>query len=146
MSPGEPSPPTSWVKMSFISWDLLAGRSARRGRVGQQSHLAGVLHRDGDVALVLDAVARHPARPDLAAVGDELAQEGGVLVVDVGHLLLAELANLLLGLAEYWLGHCGAPFREPGSRRNGRSGWSRARSAPRRSGRLTVVLEGGFLR
>src|SRR4051794_18936560 len=103
--------------------------SARRGRVRQQSHLASVLDRDGDVALVLDTVARDPARPDLAAVGDELAQQGGVLVVDVGHLVLAELADLLLGLAEYWLGHCGAPpeavglrlwLGEPGSRRNGR--------------------------
>src|SRR6185369_9124508 len=82
-----------------------------RRRVGQEGDLAGVLDRDGDVALVLHAVACHPTSADLAAVGDELAEKRRVLVVDVGHLLLAELANLLLRLAEYWLGHCGAPFR-----------------------------------
>src|SRR6476619_7869470 len=85
--------------------------SATGRGVGQQRELAGVLDRDRDVALVLHAVAGHATRADLAAVGDELAEQGGVLVVDVGHLVLAELANLLLRLAEYWLGHCGAPFR-----------------------------------
>src|SRR6476469_3458384 len=86
--------------------------SATGRGVGQQSELAGVLDRDRNVALVLHAVAGDPTRADLAAVGDELAQEGRVLVVDVGHLLLAELAKLLLRLAEYWLGHCGASCRE----------------------------------
>src|SRR3954469_26069436 len=107
MSPGEPRPPTSWVRMSFIG-----SSSAGRGRVGQQGHLAGVLDRDRDVALVLDAVAGHPTGADLAAVGDELPEQGGVLVVGTGRLLLAELANLLLGLTEYGLGHCGASSSE----------------------------------
>src|SRR3954452_24339326 len=83
--------------------------SAPRRGVGQQRELARVLHRDRDVALVLDAVAGHPTRADLAAVGDELAEQRGVLVVDTGRLLLAELANLLLRLAHDCLGHCGAP-------------------------------------
>src|SRR3954453_16192598 len=100
MSPGEPRPPTSWVRMSFIR-----SSSAGRRRVGQQGHLAGVLARDGDVALVLDAVAGDPAGTDLSAVGDELPQQGGVLVVDVGRLVLAELADLLLRLADGGLGH-----------------------------------------
>src|SRR4051795_181205 len=104
MSPGEPRPPTSWVRMSFIG-----SSSAGRRRVGQQGHLAGVLDRDGDVALVLDAVAGDPAGTDLAAVGDELPQQGGVLVVDVGRLVLAELADLLLGLANRWLRHRSSP-------------------------------------
>src|SRR3954449_2789614 len=95
--------------MSFIAGSPL---SATGGRVGQQRHLTSVLDRDGHVALVLDAVAGHPTRADLAAVGDELAEQGGVLVVDTGRLLLAELANLLLGLAEYGLGHCGASSSE----------------------------------
>src|SRR4051812_30100447 len=79
--------------------------SARRRRVGEQRHLAAVLHGHGDVALVLRAVAADPTRADLAAVGDVLAQQAGVLVVDVGHLVLAELADLLLELAGRWLGH-----------------------------------------
>src|SRR3954447_7944539 len=95
--------------MSFIAGSPL---SATGGRVGQQCHLAGVLDRDGDVPLVLDAVAGHPTRTDLAAVGDELPEQGGVLVVGTGRLLLAELADLLLGLAEYGLGHCGASSSE----------------------------------
>src|SRR6476469_2159402 len=86
--------------------------SATGRGVGQQSELAGVLDRDRDGALVLDAVAGHPTRADLAAVGDELAEQRGVLVVDAGRLLLAELANLLLGLANHCLGHCGASSLE----------------------------------
>src|SRR4051812_29107662 len=84
--------------------------SATGRGVGQQRQLTRVLHRDRHVTLVLYAVAGHPTRPDLAAVGDELAEQRGVLVVDAGRLLLAELANLLLRLAHHCLGHCGAPF------------------------------------
>src|SRR5882672_815330 len=80
--------------------------SARGRGVGQQRHLAGVLHRYGDVPLVLAAVAGDPAGPDLAAVGDVLPQQGGVLVVDVLRVLaLAEDADLLLGFANGWLCH-----------------------------------------
>src|SRR4051812_47332517 len=95
--------------MSFIAGSPL---SATGGGVGQQRHLTGVLDGDGHVALVLDAVAGHPTRADLAAVGDELPEQRGVLVVDAGRLLLAELANLLLGLANHCLGHCGASSLE----------------------------------
>src|SRR5262249_22562669 len=80
---------------------LLAGRAG----VGQQCHLPAGLHRGGDVALVLRAVAGHPAGPDLAAVGGGLAAQRGVLVVDVTGLVLAERANLLLGLADRWFRH-----------------------------------------
>src|SRR5206468_1680749 len=58
-----------------------------------------------DVPLVLRAVAGHPTGPDLAAVGDELPQQVRVLVVDVGVLLLAEGAHLLLRLTCRRLGH-----------------------------------------
>src|SRR6202008_647941 len=109
MSPGPPRPETSAVRMSFISdsW------SARGRGVGQQRHLPRVLHRDGDVALVLAAVAGDPAGTDLAAVGDVLPKERGGLGVDrleVSLLLrLPEHANLLLGLANGWLGHGWSP-------------------------------------
>src|SRR3954451_15351506 len=105
MSPGPPRPVTSCVRMSFISPSLPSTRGAR---VGQQRHLATVLDGDGDVALMLRAVAGHPASADLAVVGDELPQQVGVLVVDVGVLLLAEGTHLLLRLARrgLWHGRC----------------------------------------
>src|SRR5437764_11883672 len=106
MSPGSPRPETCWVRISFISPPSLA----RGARVRQQRHLAGVLDRRRDITLVLGAVARHPTGADLAPVGDELPQQRGVLVVDVGDLLLAEQANLLLRLAYRRLGHRGAPY------------------------------------
>src|SRR3954467_14286919 len=110
MSPGEPRPVTSWVRMILVAMCQLLSATGRR--VGQQGDLAGVLDGDGHVALVLDAVAGDPTRADLAAVGDELPEQRGVLVVDAGRLLLAELANLLLGLANHCLGHCGASSLE----------------------------------
>src|SRR4051812_19158193 len=90
--------------MSFI-----VVMSARRRGVGQQRHLTAVLHGRRDVPLVLAAVAADAAGTDLAAVGDELPQQGRVLVVDVGRLVLAELADLLLGLANRGLGHRSSP-------------------------------------
>src|SRR5947199_9096314 len=105
MSPGVPRPVTSWVRMIFMS-----SSSAGRRRVGQERHLAGVLDRTGDLALLLGADARHPSRADLAAVGDELPQQRGVLVVDVEDPLLVERVHLLLGLAKgRGLGHCSTP-------------------------------------
>src|SRR5574341_1276300 len=67
--------------------------------VGEQRHLAGVLDRRCDVALMLCAVAADPSGADLAAVAHELPQQVHVLVVDVGLLVSAELAELPLGLA-----------------------------------------------
>ena len=61
---------------------MSAFRSASRARVGQQSHLTGVLDGLGDLALLLDGDTRDASSADLAAVRDELAQRGGVLVVD----------------------------------------------------------------
>src|SRR3954469_11175365 len=102
MSPGRPRPETSRVRMSFMS---SAPFSARGRGVGQQRHLAGVLDRLGDLALLLGADAGHPAGPDLAAVGDELPQQVGVLVVDVVDLRSLERVRLLLRLANRRLGH-----------------------------------------
>src|SRR5436309_8494560 len=81
--------------------------SACRGRVRQERHLAGVLDRTGDLPLLLCAHAGHPPRADLPAVGDELAQQRGVLVVDIGDALLVERVHLLLRLAQCRsLRHC----------------------------------------
>src|SRR4029453_9326864 len=99
MSPGAPTPRTSWLRMTFTG-ALLSDR------VREQGHLPGVLDGGGDVALVLGAVAGDPAGADLAPVAHELAQQVDVLVVDVVLLLGAELAELALGLAlEGALGH-----------------------------------------
>src|ERR1700730_11311821 len=96
MSPGGPRPDTSWVRMIFISGLL----SATGGGVRQQGHLAGVLDGARDLTLLLRADAGHPPSTDLAAVGDELAQQRGVLVIDVGDPLLVERVHLLLRLAK----------------------------------------------
>src|SRR6266540_3358667 len=96
MSPGAPRPVTSWVRMIFTSALLSAGR----GRVRQERHFAGVLDRAGDLPLLLGAHARHPPGADLPAVGDELTQQRGVLVIDVGDALLVERVHLLLRLAQ----------------------------------------------
>src|ERR1700722_16418628 len=116
MSPGAPRPVTSWVRMSLMGVPLIcltSPASASRARIGQQRHLARVLDRRGDIALMLRAVAGDPPGTDLAAVGDELPQQPGVLVVHAGDLLLAEQETLLLGLADRWLGHRGAPYQGP---------------------------------
>src|SRR4051812_8985631 len=90
--------------------------SASGAGVGQQRHLTGVLDRDGDLALLLDGDTGHPAGADLAAVRDELAQQRGVLVVDIVDARDLERVRLLLGLANRWLGHRGAPSRARGPR------------------------------
>src|SRR6478735_7927992 len=111
--------------MSFM---VVSPPSSACGRgVGEQRHLAGVLDRGRDVALVLGAVAADATGTDLAAVGDVLTQQRRVLVVDAGDLLLAEDADLLLRLAKRRLGHRGAPYREPGGEAGmGSYGWAAA--------------------
>src|SRR3954447_18949359 len=90
-SPGTPSLSTSFCRMIFIAGSAPLPRAVR-----QERHLPRVLDRRRHVALVLRAVARHPARPDLAPLRDELPEQVGVLVVDVRDLVLAELAELPL--------------------------------------------------
>src|SRR5918992_5400507 len=107
MSPGAPTPRTSWLRMTFT------GTSSLSNRVREQGHLPGVLDGGGDVALVLGAVAGDPAGADLAPVAHELAQQVDILVVDVVLVLGAELAELALGLAlEGALGHAAGAFRD----------------------------------
>ena len=61
----------------------------------RQRQLACALDRPRDLHLVAPAGARDAARADLALLGDELAQRGDVLVVD----LLDFVAAVLTGLA-----------------------------------------------
>jgi hypothetical protein len=63
-------------------------------RVREQGHVAGALDGDGDDSLVLLARACLAARLDLAAVADEHAQPGDVLIVDASHVIGAEAADL----------------------------------------------------
>src|SRR5438270_9163707 len=100
MSPASPRPATSRVRMSFIA----ASSAGSRG-IGQQGHLAGVLDRLGELALLLGAHAGDAARTDLAAVGHEAPQQGGVLVIDVLDARGEQRVLLLLRLANGWLGH-----------------------------------------
>ena len=62
--------------------------------VRQQSELARTLDRTSDLALVAAAGASDSARADLALLGDELAQRGDILVVDLLDLVAAVLAWL----------------------------------------------------
>src|ERR1700752_1162902 len=103
MSPDTPRWSTSAVRISFIfSCPALSRRRAER----QQRYLAGILDRDRDVALVLHAVAGHPAGTGLAALADVGAQQCRVLVVDGLPLLGAEHALARLD----WLFGRGAPL------------------------------------
>ena len=54
----------------------------RRGRLGEQRHLAGILDRRGDLTLLLHGQTGHPTGPDFAAIGDEHPQPVGVFVVN----------------------------------------------------------------
>src|SRR4051794_3010260 len=103
------------MRMSFISSAFPSAgrsRSARRAGVRQQGHLPRVLDGLGDLALLLHGDTRDAAGTDLAAVGDELAQDVDVLVVDLGDTHGLERVLLLLGLANRWLRHRGAPCTE----------------------------------
>src|SRR5438309_10398910 len=93
MSPGSPSLSTGSRRTTFMR----AMRSPHRVR--EKTHLARVLHGQGDVPLVTLAGAGYPSRPDLSTVGHETPQQRRVLVVDVADLFLAEVADLRTALA-----------------------------------------------
>src|SRR5215468_1375600 len=80
-------------------------RSARCRCVRKQRHLPCVLDRPGDLALLLRADPGDAARPNLAAVRDELAQQRRVLVVDVLNIGHGEWVLLLFRLTRRLLGH-----------------------------------------
>ena len=72
------------------------------GRERKQGDVAGPLDRFGYLALVLGAVAGNPARNDLAAFGNKVAQAPGVFIVNLG-LVDAKTATLATGKATTWL-------------------------------------------
>jgi hypothetical protein len=60
----------------------------------QQGYVPGSLYGLGYLPLMFGAVSGNPARDDLAALADEIAEGAGVLVID-GYLLIgAETAHL----------------------------------------------------
>jgi hypothetical protein len=63
-------------------------------RVRQQRNVSRPLQSDGEHPLVASAGAGLAARLDLAAVADEHAQPGDVLIVDASHVIGAEAADL----------------------------------------------------
>ena len=62
--------------------------------------------------MLLHGDADNATGADLAAVGDELPQRGGVLVVDGADLDGLDGADLLLRLAKLGLRHGGTPWSE----------------------------------
>src|SRR5581483_8720882 len=58
-------------------------RALPLAHVGEQGQLAGALDGERELLLVAAREARDPPRAQLAAVGDEAAQRGQVLVVDL---------------------------------------------------------------
>src|SRR5579863_2669928 len=78
--------------MSSLRMTCMTSRS-RDGERHERDHPRPV-DRRGDGALVLGAVSGETARDQLAAVGDEVLEQGGVLVVDLDRLVRAELALL----------------------------------------------------
>src|SRR5438132_8873324 len=66
---------------------------SRHGERHQRDHARPADGR-GDLALVLGTVPRDPPRHQLATIGDEVLQQGLVLVVDLQTVVPAELALL----------------------------------------------------
>jgi hypothetical protein len=60
--------------------------------------MAGALDRPGQLALVLGASTRLPARADLSALGDEAAQLFCLLVVNFHRMIGAKQADAGLGI------------------------------------------------
>ena len=76
----------------LLAFTFVAARAL--AHVRKQRELTRTLDRRRDLVLMPAARARDTARPDLAAVGDELPQGGDVLVIDELHLVAAVLAGL----------------------------------------------------
>src|SRR4051794_33936795 len=74
--------------MSCIGY-LLSGH-----REGHQRDRPRPLDGDGDLALVLGAIARDATRDDLAAIRDEVLEGRWILVIDGDVLVGAEAAHL----------------------------------------------------
>ena len=68
------------------------------GNIGQKCHLACSLNSNGKLSLVTRASTANAAGKDLSSLGNELSELSNVLVIDLGYLVLAEDANLLLSV------------------------------------------------
>ena len=78
-----------------------------RGGVDEQGHLAGAFDFAGQQALVMGAGARDAPGDDFAALGDEVAQDVGTLVVQGQFLIGAETAELAARGKFLFKGHLG---------------------------------------
>ncbi len=62
--------------------------------IRKQSHLTGTLDRDSELTLILGACSGYTARNDLAIGADEPLQKLNILIVDIGNVILCEIAYL----------------------------------------------------
>jgi hypothetical protein len=67
---------------------------ASLGGLGEQGHRARAANGAGELPLVAGTASRDPARGDLAALRNEVAEPANILVVDQADPIDAELANL----------------------------------------------------
>src|SRR3954454_201280 len=126
--------------MSFISFASFRRSSAGRAGVRQQGHLPRVLDGLGDLALLLHGDAGDTPGSDLATIGDELAQDVDVLVVDLLDTRGLQRVLLLLGLTDRRLRHRGAPREgSPGVA----PGWAGAGREVRPEGSVLLGGSGG---
>src|SRR4051794_11333560 len=126
--------------MSFISFASFRRVSAGRAGVRQQGHLPRVLDGLGDLALLLHGDAGDTPGSDLATIGDELAQDVDVLVVDLLDTRGLQRVLLLLGLTDRRLRHRGAPREgSPGVA----PGWAGAGREGRPGGSVLLGGSGG---
>ena len=70
-------------KRAVLSDDSFSKRCSLFGDEGEQSDLTGALDGLGQLTLVHGAGAGGPAGQDLGPLGNEAAQLGGVLIVDI---------------------------------------------------------------
>src|SRR6185312_17373838 len=99
-----------FVGQNELCHGVIPSLAAASAGVRQQGNFARVLDGLGDLALLLDGDAGHATGTDLSAVGDELAQQCDVLVVDDGDVSGLQGVGLWFGLTEFSLSHRGAPL------------------------------------
>ena len=81
-------------KRAVLLDDSFSKRCSLFGDEGEQSDLTGALDGLGQLTLMHRAGTGGSAGQDLRTLGDEAAQLGGVLLVDILGLVNAELAHL----------------------------------------------------
>ena len=66
--------------------------------LGEKTHEASVLNRNGELALILGAGAGRGARGDLSVGRDEPLEELHILVIDIFDVVLREVADFTTGV------------------------------------------------